>query len=242
MADNHLRDKKLQNPTHDLENPSAPINTNASAVGSSSASTGNTRREGCSRSIPKTVKLGVVLVALSVAVVLVVTLGLQRGSSSGSGGKTESVPASAIAPSSPTAESSIEITSPNEADNTTMGLSLIDTKPDDLNSTTLEYDYNDEIEQELNGTESCNLPDSVFADIVDICTDTEFTSRTWIFALTSMSLCTNGTYFEDSIRNVNSAEECAQKCVEKYDGQEGVQFTHYPVRGFQYVCDGSCVW
>ena len=236
MADYYLRDKQIQNPTHDVENPSA------SAISSSSASDGTTRREGCSRSIPKTLKLAFVLVTLSVAVVLIVTFGLQHSSTSGYGGETESVPASAIAPSSTTTESSVGFTSPNEANNTTMGQSLIDTKPNDLNSTTPEYDYIDEIEGELNGTESCNLTDSVQADIVDICTDTQYASRSWVFHLTSMTLCNNGTYFEESIGNVNSADECAQKCVEKYDGQEGVNFIHYPVRGFQYVCDGHCVW
>jgi hypothetical protein len=123
-----------------------------------------------------------------------------------------------------------------------MGQSLNDTKPDDLNSTTPEYDYIDETEGELNGTESCNLTDSVQADIVDICTDTKFSSRTWVFELTSMSLCNNGTYFEEPMGNVNSADECAQKCVEKYEGQEGQNFTYYPVKGFQYVCDGNCIW
>jgi len=103
------------------------------------------------------------------------------------------------------------------------------------------YDYIDVIEGALNGTESCNLRYSVQADIVDICTDTYYASRSWVFHRTSVSLCNNGTYSEESVGNVSSADECAQKCVEKYYGQDGVQFPNDPVKGFQYVCDRNCV-
>ncbi|KAL7480963.1 hypothetical protein ACHAW6_006647 [Cyclotella cf. meneghiniana] len=99
------------------------------------------------------------------------------------------------------------------------------------------FDYNDVDEEAL---DACNIPDYVQADIVDICTDAKYASRSWVFHQTSMSLCSNGTYFEDSMGNVSSVEECAQKCMEKQDGRYGLNLPREPVRGFQFVCDGSC--
>eukprot|EP00804_Cyclotella_cryptica_P004660 CCRYP_019470-RA/>CCRYP_019470-RA protein AED:0.07 eAED:0.07 QI:559/1/1/1/1/1/3/377/1074 len=101
------------------------------------------------------------------------------------------------------------------------------------------YDYDDAVEGTLNGTESCELPNSIQADIVQICTETEFASLSWVFNLTSASYCNNGKFFAESMGNVSSANECAQKCVEKHNRQDA---SGDSVMGLQYECDGNCVW
>jgi hypothetical protein len=100
------------------------------------------------------------------------------------------------------------------------------------------YNYNDVAEGTTNATETCAFPNIIYADIIDICTDTKYASRTWVFNLTSITYCTDSKFFDDSIGNVSSVDECAQKCVEKYDGLDGV---NYPVTGFHYNCNGNCV-
>jgi hypothetical protein len=104
------------------------------------------------------------------------------------------------------------------------------------NATQAPY-HDDESAGAGNATDSCNLPDYVQADIVDSCSETEYTSRSWVFEPNS-TYC-DGGYVEDvqSNRNVSSAEECAQTCVEEYDGKEASS-----VVGFWYGCDGKCVW
>jgi hypothetical protein len=43
----------------------------------------------------------------------------------------------------------------------------------------------------------------------------------------------------ESMGNVSTVDECAQKCVEKHNGHNASSDT---VKGFQYDCDGNCVW
>ncbi|KAL7519355.1 hypothetical protein ACHAWX_006114 [Stephanocyclus meneghinianus] len=100
------------------------------------------------------------------------------------------------------------------------------------------YDYNDVVEGILNETEPCKIPNSIQADIVDICTDTEFASLSFVFNLTSISYCNDGKLSVESMGNVSSVDECAQKCVEKHNGQNASSDT---VQGLQYDCDGNCV-
>jgi DNA excision repair protein ERCC-4 len=158
MADNSHRDKQFHKPTHDVENPSVPINNIPSASHVES-----------SRSISKTMKLGIVLLALSVAVVLGVTLSAW---SLRDGGTTkESVPASAIAPSNPMSESSIKNESSNEADNTPTAQNAKGAKPEPVY-----YTSDGPIESRVkmispsivNGYESCSDLESDITEVLKL--------------------------------------------------------------------------
>jgi hypothetical protein len=79
MADTFLWDNESPNRAHDVENPSVSIDNIASAISNSHTSTTNARREGVPRYASKGVKLGLVVLAVSVAVVLGVVV-IRNGS------------------------------------------------------------------------------------------------------------------------------------------------------------------
>eukprot|EP00804_Cyclotella_cryptica_P028925 CCRYP_008465-RA/>CCRYP_008465-RA protein AED:0.38 eAED:0.38 QI:36/1/1/1/1/0.5/2/212/207 len=88
-----------------------------------------------------------------------------------------------------------------------------------------------------NAAKECDFPEFVQADIVDICTDTEFASRSWVFNRAVLSNCIDGGYFVEMKHAVTSAQECAQSCVEDHDGDD---VGTYDVLGFRYGCDAKC--
>lgn len=138
MADNFLWDKESFNPGSDVENPSVSIDNIASAINNNSTSTANARREGIPRSASKAIKLGLVIAALSVAVVLGVVLG-RNGSSSDDGVSTSAASGTSIAQNSPVVESHEEMYSPGATGNTPTMQTAIESEPDAVKSITTEY-------------------------------------------------------------------------------------------------------
>ncbi|KAL3795470.1 hypothetical protein HJC23_000828 [Cyclotella cryptica] len=138
MADNFLWDKESFNPGSDVENPSVSIDNIASAIDNTNTSTANARSEGIPRSVPKALKLGLVIAVLSVAVVLGVALG-RNGSSSDDGVSTLAASGGSIAQQSPVMESHEEMYAPGATGNTPTMQTAVEPKPDAVKSIATEY-------------------------------------------------------------------------------------------------------
>jgi DNA excision repair protein ERCC-4 len=138
MADNFLWDKESFNPGSDVENPSVSIDNIASAIINNNTSTANARREGIPRSASKAIKLGLVIAALSVALVLGVVLG-RNGSSSDDGVSTSAASGTSIAQKSPVIESHEEMYSLGVTGKTQTMQTAIESEPDAVESITTEY-------------------------------------------------------------------------------------------------------
>ncbi|KAL7517624.1 hypothetical protein ACHAWX_002531 [Stephanocyclus meneghinianus] len=164
MADNFLWDKESFNPGNDVENPTVSIDNIASAIINNNTSTTNARRGGIPRFSSKAIKFGLVIAALSVAIVLGVVLG-RNGSSSDDGVSTSAALGSSIAQRSPVIESHEEMFSPGAAGNTPTMQTVIESEPDAVKSITTEYYTSDGPLQArvrmvspsiLNGYETCS--------------------------------------------------------------------------------------
>ncbi len=117
MADNFLWDKESFNPGSDVENPSVSMDNIASAIINNKTSTTNARRGGIPRFSSKAIKFGLVIAALSVAIVLGVVLG-RNGSSSDDGVPSSAASGTSIAQKSPVIEGHEEIYSPGATGDT----------------------------------------------------------------------------------------------------------------------------
>jgi len=138
MADNFLWDKESFNPGNDVENPSVSIDNIASAMFNNNTSTTNARRGGIPRSSSKAIKFGLVIAALSVAIVLGVVLG-RNGSSSDDGVPTSAAAGTSVAQKSPVIEGHEEIYSSGATGDTPTIETAIEFEPDSVKLTTTEY-------------------------------------------------------------------------------------------------------
>lgn len=60
-----------------------------------------------------------------------------------------------------------------------------------------------------------------------------------MFNRTILSYCIDSAYFLELKHAVTGAQQCAQRCVEDHDGEDG---GIGDVMGFRYGCDAKCAW
>lgn len=60
-----------------------------------------------------------------------------------------------------------------------------------------------------------------------------------MFNRTILSYCIDSAYFLELKHAVTGAQQCAQRCVEDHDGEDG---GICDVMGFRYGCDAKCAW
>lgn len=158
MANNSYICKLSSNIWPDAENPPFAINN---ATGNNNNSSTKARSDPCPSS--KAVKLGIVVLAVSVAVVLVVALA-RNGFSNTYGVRTSTTSESSIALQNPASETYEEINSPGTHGETPMKEAEVEPKPDAFQSITSEYYISDGPLQArvkmvspsiLNGYETC---------------------------------------------------------------------------------------
>lgn len=138
MAGNFFWGKESFNPGSDVENPSVFIDNVASPTNNHNTPAANAPGEGISRSPSKAVKLGLVIAALSVAIVLGMVLG-RNGSSRNNGVSTSASSQTSIAQQSHAIEISDAIFSPGATGNTPTVQAVVESEPDNVKLITTEY-------------------------------------------------------------------------------------------------------